>query len=50
MGHAIPEYEAGASQITLARYTHALPQDIERARAKLTAYLAEAQKAEVAGQ
>ena len=32
------------------RYTHALPEDIERARAKLAAYLAEAQKAEAAGQ
>jgi integrase len=50
MGHATPERQPGAAQITLARYTHALPEDIERARAKLAAYLAEAQKAEVAGQ
>jgi integrase len=50
MGHATPERQPGAAQITLARYTHALPQDIERARVKLAAYLADAQKAEVAGQ
>ena len=50
MGHATPERQPGAAQITLARYTHALPEDIERARAKLAAYLAEAQKAEAAGQ
>ena len=47
MGHAIPECEAGAAQITLARYTHALPEDIERARAKLAAYLAEAQSQQI---
>ena len=50
MGHATPERQPGAAQITLARYTHALPEDIERARAKLAAYLAEAQQAEAAGQ
>ena len=50
MGHATPERQPGAAQITLARYTHALPEDIERARAKLAAYLADAQTAEVAGQ
>jgi integrase len=49
MGHATPDRQPGAAQITLARYTHALPEDIERARAKLAAYLADAQKAEVAG-
>jgi integrase len=50
MGHATPERQPGAAQITLARYTHALPADIERARAKLAAYLAEAQNADAAGQ
>ena len=50
MGHATPERQPGAAQITLARYTHALPEDIERARAKLAAYVAAAQPAEVAGQ
>jgi integrase len=50
MGHATPERQPGAAQITLARYTHALPEDIERARVRLAAYLAEAQSAEAAGQ
>jgi integrase len=50
MGHATPERQPGAAQITLARYTHALPEDIERARVRLAAYLAEAQKAEAARQ
>ena len=50
MGHATPERQPGAAQITLARYTHALPEDIERARTKLATYLAEAQQAEAAGQ
>ena len=39
MGHATPERQAGAAQITLARYTHALPEDIERARMQLGDYL-----------
>ena len=47
MGHATPDRQPGAAQITLARYTHALPEDIERARAKLAAYLAEAQSEQV---
>jgi integrase len=41
MGHATPERQAGAAAITLARYTHALPDDIERARGQLAAYLGE---------
>jgi integrase len=49
MGHATPERQPGAAQITLARYTHALPDDIEHARAKLTAYLAERQATEASG-
>ena len=40
MGHATPVRQPGAAQITLARYTHALPEDIERARTLLDAYLA----------
>jgi integrase len=40
MGHATPMHQPGAAQITLARYTHALPEDIEQARQKLSAYLA----------
>jgi integrase len=47
MGHATPDRQPGAAQITLARYTHALPEDIERARAKLAAYLAQAQSHQV---
>ena len=48
MGHATPERQPGAAQITLARYTHALPEDIEKARAKLAAYLLENQPQRVA--
>ena len=40
MGHSVPERQTGAASITLARYTHALPEDIERARDQLNAYLA----------
>lgn len=42
MGHAVPERQPGAAPITLARYTHALPQDIARARHQLSAYLVRA--------
>ena len=45
MGHATPARQPGAAPITLARYTHALPEDIEGARALLGAYLAERQRA-----
>ena len=44
MGHATPERQPGAATITLARYTHALPEDIERARELLGAYLADRQR------
>jgi hypothetical protein len=50
MGHAIPSATLEQPQVTPARYTHALPEDIERARAKLAAHLAEAQQVEAAGQ
>jgi integrase len=40
MGHSVPERQVGAAAITLARYTHALPEDIKRARDQLNAYLA----------
>ena len=43
MGHATPARQPGAAPITLARYTHALPDDIERARDQLAAYLADRQ-------
>lgn len=44
MGHTTPSRQEGAATITLARYTHALPDDIERAREQLAAYLAQAAK------
>ncbi len=44
MGHATPERQPGAAPITLARYTHALPEDIDRARELLVAYLARGQR------
>ncbi|MGI8903376.1 MAG: hypothetical protein ACR2IP_06925, partial [Solirubrobacteraceae bacterium] len=50
MGHATPERQPGAAAITLDRYTHALPEDVERARAQLTAYLADRQADKVARQ
>jgi hypothetical protein len=47
MGHAVPQRQPGAAQVKLARYTHALPEDVERARRQLADYLAatQAQKA-----
>jgi hypothetical protein len=48
MDHTTPERQAGAAQITLARYTHALPEDILKARDTLGAYLAANQKARAA--
>ena len=45
MGHATPEHQPGAAKITLERYTHALPGDLERAREQLDAYLAEGDRA-----
>jgi hypothetical protein len=44
MGHTTPSKQDGASTITLARYTHTLPADIERAREQLAAYLSLAAK------
>jgi integrase len=41
MGHATPELQAGAAPITLARYTHTLPDAMERAREQLDAFLAQ---------
>src|ERR1700722_10197627 len=40
MGHSTPERQAGAAQITLARYTHLMPDAIEKARAQLDRWLA----------
>jgi hypothetical protein len=41
MEHKTPEYQAGAATITLERYTHVLPGELERARDLLDKFLAE---------
>jgi integrase len=41
MGHKTPEYQPGAASITLRRYTHTLPGELERARDLLDLFLAE---------
>ena len=48
MGHKTPEYQAGAAPITLQRYTHTLPGELERARDLLDAFIAERVKAPAA--
>jgi integrase len=40
MGHETPERQAGAAHITLARYTHVLPDEYEKARDALDRWLA----------
>jgi hypothetical protein len=37
MSHPIPDYEAGAVRVTRARYSRALPEDLDRPRTKLAA-------------
>jgi integrase len=39
MGHATPDHQPGAASITLARYTHTLPDAIETARELLNAWV-----------
>jgi integrase len=39
MGHATPDRQPGAAEITLARYTHVMPDAIEVARVQLDAWL-----------
>jgi integrase len=41
MGHKTPTYRPGAARITLQRYTHMLPGELERAREQLEAFLRE---------
>ena len=41
MGHKTPEHQTGAARITLQRYTHVLPGELERAREELDRFLAE---------
>lgn len=43
MGHSTPARQYGAADITLRRYTHTLPEDIEQARKTLARYLADRQ-------
>lgn len=40
MGHKTPEYQAGAARITLDRYTHVLPGELERARELFDKFIA----------
>lgn len=39
MGHKTPQYQPGAAKITLQRYTHVLPGELERAREQLEEFL-----------
>ena len=41
MGHKTPGYQPGAAAITLRRYTHTLPGELERERDLLNGLLAE---------
>lgn len=41
MGHKTPEYQPGAARITLERYTHMLPGELERAREQLDVFLSQ---------
>lgn len=41
MGHKTPEYQPGAARITLQRYTHVLPGELEYARERLERFIAE---------
>lgn len=50
MGHKTPAYQEGAAPITLARYTHTLPGELERARDLLDVpqrYLGEGMRAAI---
>jgi integrase len=46
MGHQVPQGRFGAAPITLRRYTHILPGELERARDRLDAFLAEREREE----
>jgi integrase len=47
MGHKAPKRQPDAAPITLRRYTHVLPGELERARDQLDAFLAERETEEV---
>jgi integrase len=49
MGHKTPEYQPGAAAITLRRYTHTLPGELERARDLLDRFLAARANEKAAG-
>ncbi len=49
MGHQIPQGRYGSAPITLRRYTHVLPGELERARDRLDAFLATREKEEDRG-
>jgi integrase len=48
MGHQVPQGRYEAAPITLRRYTHVLPGELERARVRLDAFLAERENEEEA--
>jgi integrase len=50
MGHKTPEYQPGAASITLRRYTHTLPGELERARDLLDHFLADREQQHAADQ
>ena len=45
MGHKTPEYQPGAASITLRRYTHTLPGELERSCDQLDRFLVERTRA-----
>lgn len=48
MGHAVPDRQPGAADITLARYVHTLPGYVEDARERLEVFVEEREKQEAA--
>jgi integrase len=48
MGHKTPDYQPGAAAITLRRYTHTLPGELERARDLLDQFLASRAQPDIA--
>jgi hypothetical protein len=47
MGHGTPEYQPAAAAITLGRYTHTLPGELERAGDLLDAFNAQRARSEL---
>jgi hypothetical protein len=46
MGHKAPRAQPDAAPITLRRYTHVLPGELERARDQLDSFLSEREEEE----